>query len=64
VDDNFEELRDNWMLLALDDRPPYFSVLDVVPPFEGGAAGSIIRERRCMNIVFAGRDYEENGGDV
>jgi hypothetical protein len=39
VDDNFEELPDNWMLLVLDDRPPYFSVLDVVPPFAGGAAG-------------------------
>jgi hypothetical protein len=39
-------------------------VLDVVRPFDSGAAGSIIRERTRMNIVFAGRDHEKNGGDV
>ena len=48
----------------LNDRPPYFSVLDVVPPFDGGTADSTIRERTHMNIVFAVRDYEENCGDV
>jgi hypothetical protein len=47
------------MLLVLDDRPPYCSVLDVVPPFDSGTAGSIIRERTHMHTVLAVRDYEE-----